>query len=142
MHHSFLHAQANNYSLGVKLVRGAYHGYETERWRASPTQSSSGPEPVWQAKEETDKCFNDGLDWLLDHVDRDVNQGVKVPRVGAIFASHNEESCARVIAGMVDRGLAVRDRESGLLRVEQNVRSRICMGQLYGKVFLFFSVVL
>ncbi|CED82539.1 Proline oxidase [Phaffia rhodozyma] len=135
MRHSYIHAKANGYSLGVKLVRGAYHGVESDRWRQHPVYASTGPEPVWQQKPETDDCFDSGLDWLLDHVQSDVASGTAVPTVGVIIASHNQESCAKVIAGLVDRKLAVGQvgpDGKTLLSVSQAVRDRVSMGQLYG----------
>jgi proline dehydrogenase len=52
---SLQHAKANSYCLGVKIVRGAYHGQELDHWRET---NPKAPPPVWPTKAETDACYN------------------------------------------------------------------------------------
>jgi proline dehydrogenase len=87
-------ARANNYALGVKLVRGAYHPYEIAAHRtatgygnsaiatASPSSSIS-PDiepPVWMEKRETDEAFNGCLKVLIKAVKDDVKRCEKATR--------------------------------------------------------------
>jgi proline dehydrogenase len=139
MNMAHAHAEANNYAIGVKLVRGAYHGQESTRWVA---QGNSGPTPVWETKPKTDDCFNASLDWTLDHIKKDVESlkpgVVQAPKVGVLFGTHNVDSCSRVTAGLVSRGLAVVEDGSdepeheGLVRVNEEAKKRVMIGQLYG----------
>lgn len=54
-------AKVDNYALGVKLVRGAYHPHELSA-HAAPDKycsiSSDAEPPVWTSKSETDMCYN------------------------------------------------------------------------------------
>lgn len=134
------HADANAYSLGVKLVRGAYHGQESTRWTSL---GNAGPVPVWETKPETDACFNASLDWTLDRIQKDV-ESVKpgttdqAPKVGVLFGTHNVDSCSRVTAGLLKRGLAIVDdgldepEHEGLVLVSEEAKKRVAIGQLYG----------
>ncbi|KAK7034780.1 hypothetical protein VNI00_012187 [Paramarasmius palmivorus] len=64
-------AQESGYTLGVKLVRGAYHPHEVaacqDRKLGKPSLSISPEDhpPVWSAKEETDKCYNECTKTLI-----------------------------------------------------------------------------
>lgn len=139
MNMAHAHAEANNYAIGVKLVRGAYHGQESTRWVA---QGNAGPTPVWETKPQTDDCFNASLDWTLDQIKKDVDSikagVVQAPKVGVLFGTHNVDSCSRVTAGLVNRGLATVDDGSedpeheGLVRVNEEAKKRVMIGQLYG----------
>jgi proline dehydrogenase len=147
---SLKHAKENHYALGVKIVRGAYHGLETSKWIAAhpPTPGQPTlPPPVWQTKPETDACYNDGLNVLLDEIASDVKKERNpVPRIAAILGTHNPESVAMLAAGLVERGLArpgkelkeavegqrEEDREAKYLEVGHETRKRIAVGQLYG----------
>jgi len=66
-------ARKNNYCLGVKLVRGAYHPFEIASHRAarefgsmqdasgarpSPSISPDALPPVWETKQDTDDAYN------------------------------------------------------------------------------------
>ena len=70
-------ALLKNFILGVKLVRGAY--MEKERKRAV---EMNYPSPIQADKESTDKDYNAGIAFCMDHADR----------VALIVASHNEYS--------------------------------------------------
>ena len=70
-------AEQRKFILGAKLVRGAY--MEKERKRA---QEMNYPSPIQPDKESTDKDFNAGLTFCIEHIDR----------IAVIVASHNEHS--------------------------------------------------
>lgn len=130
------HAKAHNYSLGVKICRGAYHGKESSRW--TDKLGLATPTPVWALKPETDACYDSGIDVLLDAVTRDIKTKVEVPRVAVIFATHNPESVEKVVKGMRKRRLARPSKDVGgeqeeLLEVGKEARKRIAIGQLYGE---------
>lgn len=87
-------ARANNYALGVKLVRGAYHPYEIAAHRTAAgygnsaiatarPSSSISPDvepPVWMEKRETDEAFNGCLKVLIEAVKDDVKRCEKATR--------------------------------------------------------------
>jgi proline dehydrogenase len=66
-----------NFVLGVKLVRGAY--MEKERTRA---ESKQYPSPIQPDKEATDRDYNAGVAFCIDHIDH----------IACIVASHNDYS--------------------------------------------------
>lgn len=86
---------------------------------------------------------------LLDEIATDVSKKhrTSVPRIAAMFGTHNPESVAMVAAGLVERGLArpgkelkarvagqrESDRESKYLEVGHETRKRVAVGQLYGQ---------
>lgn len=70
-------AVLKNFILGAKLVRGAY--MEKERKRAVDMKY---PSPIQTDKESTDKDFNEGITFCINHLDR----------TALIVASHNEYS--------------------------------------------------
>ena len=74
---SYEAAVERNFILGAKLVRGAY--MEKERNRAA---EMGYPSPIQPDKESTDKDFNEGVKFCIDHIDR----------VALIVSSHNEYS--------------------------------------------------
>ncbi|KAI0791689.1 FAD-linked oxidoreductase-like protein [Abortiporus biennis] len=66
-------ARAENYSLGIKLVRGAYHPHEVaaQAARNSGKSLSISPTelpPVWVNKSETDACYNQCLGIIIDNI--------------------------------------------------------------------------
>jgi proline dehydrogenase len=83
-------SRKHNYSLGVKLVRGAYHPHELEAHRlaiefdnsphavGAPRPSSSiSPDaepPVWREKRDTDYNYNECVKMLARVVKEDVDQ--------------------------------------------------------------------
>ncbi|TAL47894.1 MAG: proline dehydrogenase [Chitinophagaceae bacterium] len=70
-------AKERNFILGAKLVRGAY--MEKERKRA---EEMGYPSPIQPDKESSDRSFNDGVEFCIDHIDR----------IALVVASHNEYS--------------------------------------------------
>src|SRR5579871_26517 len=70
-------AELRHFVLGAKLVRGAY--MEKERKRAADLGYVS---PIQPNKETTDKDYNEGVNFCIDHIDR----------IALIVASHNEFS--------------------------------------------------
>lgn len=70
-------AEMRNFMLGAKLVRGAY--MEKERKRA---EDFGYPSPIQPDKEATDKDYNAGLEFCIEHIER----------IALIVASHNEYS--------------------------------------------------
>ncbi|MET0392178.1 MAG: proline dehydrogenase family protein [Chitinophagaceae bacterium] len=74
---SYEAAVERNFILGAKLVRGAY--MEKERKRAA---EKSYPSPIQPDKESSDRDYNAGVAFCIDHLDR----------IALIVASHNEYS--------------------------------------------------
>ena len=99
-----LHAREHGYFLGIKLVRGAY--MEKERERAKNKGYSS---PIQPNKEACDKDYDKAVETVLDNLDV----------TSVCIGTHNEESSAKLIQLMIDRG------------VERN-DSRIYFAQLLG----------
>lgn len=71
-------AQAGNYLLGAKLVRGAY--MEKERARAT---AKNYPSPVQANKQNTDNDYNAALVFCLEHI----------KHLHLFVGTHNEKSC-------------------------------------------------
>lgn len=74
---SYEAALERKFILGAKLVRGAY--MEKERKRAAEKKY---PSPIQPDKESSDKDYNAGVKFCIDHIDR----------IALIVASHNEYS--------------------------------------------------
>ena len=70
-------AVQRNFILGAKNVRGAY--MEKERRRA---EEKGYPSPIQPDKESTDRDYNAGVEFCIQHIDR----------IAIIVASHNEYS--------------------------------------------------
>ena len=70
-------AKERGFILGAKLVRGAY--MEKERKRAEEMSYTS---PIQPDKESSDRDYNNGVRFCMDHLDR----------IALIVASHNEQS--------------------------------------------------
>ncbi|CDO71746.1 hypothetical protein BN946_scf184920.g30 [Trametes cinnabarina] len=137
------------YSLGVKLVRGAYHPHElvahpstsanADTSMASPSVSTSlsiSPDPVppvWTSKAETDERYNACVKVLLEAVQEDVRtRGSEAPpAIGVLFGTHNWDSVNLIIEELTRRGLATAD-ERGRISVGEAVAERVTVGQLYG----------
>ncbi|NBL65118.1 proline dehydrogenase [Flavobacterium sp. NST-5] len=97
-------AKSEGFSIGMKLVRGAY--MEKENNRAVEKNYKS---PICESKEATDKNFDTTVAYMLDHLD-----------TMSIFAgTHNEESSYKIMQLMQEKNLASND-------------NRIWFGQLYG----------
>lgn len=104
LRHAHKKAVDNNYFLGAKLVRGAY--MEKERARA---ESQGYPSPIQPDKEATDKTFNDGLLFCIQHIDR----------VSLMCGSHNEQSNLLLVRLMAENRIKADD-------------PRVWFAQLYG----------
>jgi proline dehydrogenase len=74
---AFKNAEAGNYFMGAKIVRGAY--MEKERARA---EAMGYPSPIHPDKESTDKAFNDALQFSM----------ANLSRMAIMCGSHNERS--------------------------------------------------
>lgn len=74
---SYEAATERNFILGAKLVRGAY--MEKERKRAA---EMGYPSPIQPDKESSDRDFNEGVKFCIEHLDR----------IALVVASHNEYS--------------------------------------------------
>lgn len=101
---SYEKAVKGGYFLGIKFVRGAY--MEKERARA---EEKGYPSPIQPDKESTDRDYNAGLKFCLDHIDR----------ISVFNGTHNEYSSAYLAQLMQEKGLATND-------------SRIFFAQLFG----------
>lgn len=156
---SFLDAKEGHYALGVKLVRGAYHPFEStthaehlgtikssQRKFASPLSISNEElPPVWSEKDETDACYDACARVLLRGVKEELKGGRgRVERLGVVFGTHNGESVRKVLQGLVEEGLAsyapgnrtIDEGEGlGVVRIPDEVGERITFGQLYGQYF-------
>lgn len=97
-------AKEKGFTIGVKIVRGAY--MEKERERAEKKGYES---PICENKLATDNCFNDTLTYALEHL-KDIS---------VFIGTHNEYSCY----------LAMDLMEQLKIEKEDN---RVWFGQLYG----------
>ncbi|MDR1552915.1 MAG: proline dehydrogenase family protein [Prevotellaceae bacterium] len=97
-------AVENNYTVGMKFVRGAY--MEKERERA---KQLGYPDPVCQTKKATDENYNSGLLYVIEHIDK----------FEMFSGTHNEESNI-VLANLIDKHNIARND------------NRIFFAQLYG----------
>lgn len=128
MQAAMAHAQANNYSFGAKLVRGAYVESERKRWAASGSQ---GDCVVWSNKAETDACYDECALMLEKQIAQEVMEGQKGQAgTGAVYASHNGTSIRLVLEGLREAGLAKVTDEG--LHIDDRVRGRISFAQLLG----------
>jgi proline dehydrogenase len=89
---SYAAAAERNFILGAKLVRGAY--MEKERKRAA---EMNYPSPIQPNKESSDKDYNEGVAFCIDHIDR----------IGLIVASHNEFSNLYATQLLQQKGLSL-----------------------------------
>ncbi len=83
-------ANERNFILGAKLVRGAY--MEKERKRAA---AMGYPSPIQPDKESSDRDYNEGVKFCIDHIDR----------IALIVASHNEYSNLYAVELLQQKGL-------------------------------------
>ena len=88
---SHLKAKANGYTLGVKLVRGAY--MEKERERA---EEKGYPSPIQPDKKSTDRDYDLALKYMVDHIDE----------IAICAGTHNEESSALLASLMNEKNIA------------------------------------
>lgn len=115
-------ARKNGYAVGVKLVRGAYHHFETE---AAPSPDKC---PVWSTKIETDRCFDSCAEVLITTLQENV---LKKTPLGILFGTHNTESCDRILHKLIESGLAEHDVE-GRFILRTGVAEHSAIAQLYG----------
>ncbi|KAH7907860.1 FAD-linked oxidoreductase, partial [Hygrophoropsis aurantiaca] len=133
--HSLASAREGGYALGVKLVRGAYHGQEEGQELAfvkhtpdlakrTHTRIPEPLPPVWSTKAETDACFDACAEMLLRVVRDDVAAAAPLQTstaqastasiggasdaapLAVLFGTHNRASCLRILDGLVRLGLA------------------------------------
>ena len=97
-------AIAQNFFLGVKLVRGAY--MEKERARAA---EKGYVDPIQPSKEASDRDFDLAVTFCLDHIDR----------ISVCAGTHNEKSSLHLAHAIDERKLNRTDK-------------RIYFAQLYG----------
>jgi proline dehydrogenase len=86
-------ALERNFILGAKLVRGAY--MEKERMRA---EEMGYPSPIYPDKESSDRSFDEGVKFCIDHLDR----------VALVVASHNEHSNMYAAQLLLGKGLPLK----------------------------------
>lgn len=127
-------AKAESYTLGVKLVRGAYHVQENKVHAAaqlsqgdvkspSPSISPDHLSPIWPSKQATDACYALCTQLILEHIVEDIRAarpttGAKswltflcgsrnsgVSSVAVLFGTHNWDSCRQVLQQLADSGL-------------------------------------
>ncbi|MDR2065856.1 MAG: proline dehydrogenase family protein [Prevotellaceae bacterium] len=94
----------NNYTVGMKFVRGAY--MEKERERA---KQLGYPDPICPTKQATDENYNKGLRYVIEHLDK----------FEVFSGTHNEES-NMVLSKLIEE-----------YNLERN-DNRIFFAQLYG----------
>ena len=114
-------AREGEYSLGVKLVRGAYHPHELAAHPAtaeaadksavpqgfgvgySPSISPDPVPPVWTEKAETDARYNACVRVLLQAVRADVGEAKESTNttIGVLFGTHNWESAGLIVDELV-----------------------------------------
>jgi proline dehydrogenase len=91
---SFRDAEKGNYHVGAKLVRGAY--MEKERERA---QQLGYPSPIQPTKEDSDKAFNEALEFCVANRNR----------IAIMCGSHNENSNKLLTQLMAKNGISNHD---------------------------------
>lgn len=92
------------FTIGVKLVRGAY--LEKERLRAAEMAYT---DPICKNKTTTDNQFNNALEYILNHSEH----------ISLFAGTHNEKSCLQMISLMEKKKL-------------NNRHPKVWFGQLYG----------
>lgn len=97
-------AVENSYTLGAKIVRGAY--MEEERARARKFGQKS---PIFETKQETDHTFNKAVKFCISNIDT----------LSFYCGTHNEESILYMISLMESLNISKND-------------NRIFFSQLYG----------
>jgi proline dehydrogenase len=130
-------ARKDNYALGIKLVRGAYHEFEIAAHGSpdTPSISTEFDPPVFLTKAETDECYNSCAKLLIENLKKDVVSKGKLPRIGILFGTHNLHSCQIILEKLVKEDLTRKD-DDGTLILEDNVLERLAFGQLLGGSFI------
>ncbi|QNL52221.1 proline dehydrogenase family protein [Olivibacter sp. SDN3] len=88
-------AQTDGFYIGAKLVRGAYMEIERER-----AEKLNYPSPIQADKAASDRDYNLGLQFCLDHIDN----------IGLMAGTHNEASCYLLVKEMEQRGIVRNDK--------------------------------
>lgn len=99
----------HGYTVGAKLVRGAY--IEKERNRAAAMQYL---DPMQKTKENTDRDFNESVRFSIENIDQ----------VGICLGTHNEASCQLCVDLMDDFGIEAQDKRiyfAQLLGMSDNI---------------------
>ncbi|RPD59460.1 FAD-linked oxidoreductase [Lentinus tigrinus ALCF2SS1-6] len=130
-------AREGGYSIGLKLVRGAYHPHEVAAHLAvggsdgkqSLSISPDPAPPVWTEKADTDARYNACVRELIAAVRADV--GNATPTVGVLFGTHNWESAKLIVDELARQGLGQMDAQ-GVVHVGDEAAERVTMGQLFG----------
>ncbi|KAF9261971.1 FAD-linked oxidoreductase [Marasmius fiardii PR-910] len=136
-------ARANGYSLGVKLVRGAYHPHEVaaledrKKGKGSLSITPESQPPVWHMKDETDSCYDACVKKLIETIKDDLqSHQQQQPMIGALFGTHNWTSSRLILSELVRSGIAkeekVEGEKEGIVVVGNEVTERVTLGQLYG----------
>jgi proline dehydrogenase len=135
-------ARAGGYAIGVKLVRGAYHEHEIAAHSltssSSPSISDEFDPPVFLAKVDTDECYNSCAKVLIQSIKRDILDANLVPHIGALFGTHNRDSCQIVLEELAKQDLAIEDKQDDVLHLGGDVSERLAFGQLLGKSSIGF----
>ncbi|MES2266769.1 MAG: proline dehydrogenase family protein [Bacteroidota bacterium] len=84
--HDHAVAEAEDFIMGAKIVRGAY--MEKERKRA---EEKGYPSPIQPNKEATDRDYNDALIYCADNIGN----------IAIVAGTHNEDSC-RLLADLLN----------------------------------------
>lgn len=133
-------ARSQGYTVGVKLVRGAYVESENKQWAKKDvltppasteaeaivrSETNNGEDdsewrsPVWRNKTLTDRCFDGCAVRLIDEIASDIAvNDDHWPRISVIFATHNWQSSMKVARRMVDLRLATPPGAQRLREVE------------------------
>ena len=99
----------HGYTVGAKLVRGAY--LEKERNRAAAMDYL---DPMQKTKENTDRDFNESVRFSIENIDQ----------VGICLGTHNEASCQLCVDLMDDFGIEAQDKRiyfAQLLGMSDNI---------------------
>lgn len=122
-------AIANDYYLGVKLVRGAYLEKEAKR-----AQQFAYSNPIHSSKEATDRDFNLALEFAVENRDK----------ISLCVGTHNEKSIKLLTMLMGDKKIACDDQRyyfSQLLGMSENLTYNlvnsgylVCKYVPYGKL--------
>ncbi|OCF34036.1 hypothetical protein I316_04382 [Kwoniella heveanensis BCC8398] len=122
------HAEANGYSLGLKVVRG---GYIVKEKAQGEKEGKTGNGAVWATKDLTDTSYNRSVETILDTLRIQLEHPEKSLPLGVIFGTHNMDSVRTVIRTLEAKGLASRTPEGGLC-MNSEVKGKVNIAQLYG----------
>lgn len=89
-----LEANAGQYFVGIKMVRGAYMEKERE-----VAEKEGYPSPIHATKADTDRDYDLGLTYIIDNLDR----------FALCAGTHNEISSLRLVELMEEKGIDPKD---------------------------------